>query len=93
MPSCLALSINLKNEANQLQIIYIITIQITFSPVSVGTNSWKGNEGLLGFPITSVNNLETIPTTATSAKPVISAIGKIVKNDFLLFGDKHLRRR
>ena len=50
-------------------------------------------EGLLGLPITSVKSLEIIPTTATSARPVIKAMGNIVSIDFLRLGDKHLRRR
>ena len=42
----------------------------------------------LASPITAVNNLVTIPTTATSAKPVIIAIGNILRKDLRLLIDK-----
>ena len=54
-----------------------------------GIISGKGIEGLFGLPTTKENNLEIIPTTTTSAKPVKTAMGNIVNIDFLLLSDKH----
>ena len=72
---------------------YIYKLRSTnyFSIKSSGIRSWKEIDGLFGFPITAVNNLVTIPTTATSAKPVIIAIGNILRKDLRLLIDKQFR--
>ena len=57
---------------------------------SVVIRSENGMGGVLAFPTTEVNTLETSATTSRSVNPVIIAIGKSVNNDLLLFKESLL---
>ena len=55
--------------------------------------SENGKVGRFIFPTTAPKRRETRPTTKTSDKPVITAIGRSLNNDFFLSTESFLYKR
>ena len=91
--SCAALRNNFENDASQFIAMYMTTRLITFVFGSSGMKCCNGKLGWLGWPIKTVNNLETIQTTITSTKPVKAAKGINFNRELLLLTGSAFSRR
>ena len=87
------LKINLDKEATQFIPRYNVTSKSTLVLGSSGMYELNGRDGVFAWPTTTVNNLETNPTTMTSANPTKAATGIRRSIEFLRFFGRAFKRR